>query len=131
MTTGRINQVTIVRRGDGQLLVFQGRRDIKLLGLRTLGPRSCAARPAVRWSRRVPHPLSPSEFPRARSAGGKKVPVSTTNTPPMRPKRRPSRKVQQLLPQLAGTPGGCCRGLANRHSPTKPNLRRDRVRPGA
>jgi hypothetical protein len=49
----------------------------------------------------------------------------------MRPKRRPSRKVQRLLPQLAGTPGGCCRGLANRQAPTKPNLRRDRVRPGA
>ena len=69
MTTGRINQVTIVRRVKANRPCFRAEEFTKLLGRRAQGPRGRAARPALRRSRRGSHPLSPPEFPRAPSAG--------------------------------------------------------------
>ena len=63
MTTGRINQVTIVRRGWPTGASFQRRREFQVTGWR---PR---ARPLKRcWpglQRPLGNPLSPSQFPRA------------------------------------------------------------------
>src|ERR1044071_2692345 len=86
MTTGRINQVTIVRRGTGQPLVFRAEEISSYVW--SAGSRARGAAPHARPSAglgAMPHPLSPFEFPRARSAGGKRTLKSTPDTPPTQP----------------------------------------------
>jgi hypothetical protein len=68
MTTGRINQVTIVRRLRPTARVSGQKSSLSywVAGTRPAWPRSSSG---VRRSRRGSHPLSPPEFPRALSAG--------------------------------------------------------------
>lgn len=63
MTTGRINQVTIVRRGWPPARLSAPERCSKLL----VGTRGCAARSTIGRANSATggSPLSPSEFPRA------------------------------------------------------------------
>jgi len=80
MTTGRINQVTIVRRGDGRL-PREGQKRYKVTvasGHKARG--GAAAGPARARSSTNPHPLSPSAFPRAPSAGGQQAPERLETT---------------------------------------------------
>ena len=113
MTTGRINQVTIVRRGWPTAHV-SGRKSVFVTGRTALGtgPRTAThggeSRPAARCPRREPrceYPPSPSKFPRAQSAGTgqpyshKKLQV--LNVPPMRPERR-LRPRQHPTPTVLG-----------------------------
>lgn len=108
MTTGRINQVTIVRRGDGQLLETQGEEISSYWGGPLVsGPRGAAAEPGMSQVRDRPHLLSPFEFPKALSAGGSGSP-KLPSTPPKSLKRRPCREGQrpkappkQLVPPVA------------------------------
>jgi len=69
MTTGRINQVTIVRRGWPTARI-SGRKSCLVTGKRTFWR---VPRPPQRarqgQTRRGRHPPSPSRFPRALSAG--------------------------------------------------------------
>ena len=92
MTTGRINQVTIVRRGRPTARIT-GQKSSLVTGSGAVRPTVRAARPGEGRACRGAHPFSPSEFPRAPSAGGRGA-QSTPNTPPKRPKRRPSQEVR-------------------------------------
>src|SRR6188474_1346490 len=88
MTTGRINQVTIVRRGrpppllrGGELVTGGGARG---LNLGRPAPWGDAGKRRCRPRR---HPLSPSLFPRLLSAGTR--PRSGGRVPPRPPRRSP------------------------------------------
>jgi hypothetical protein len=71
MTTGRINQVTIVRLGCRPTARFTGRKRYLVTWTGGHGARAPRSSPGtVAVARRWAHPLSPSEFPRALSAGG-------------------------------------------------------------
>jgi hypothetical protein len=93
MTTGRINQVTIVRRLRPTARVSGRKSPLGYWVGGPGGPRGRAARPAEAGlaAGHIRFPLldSPERRRRAR-AGSERAPKS----PPKRPKRRPGREVQ-------------------------------------
>ena len=109
MTTGRINQVTIVNANKGPLwrlpLVAQRKRFFVTFVM-ALSPEGPEDRPVRRRQEQPPRrgrrshswlPLSPSRFPRALSAGHTcQASREVGRVPPRRPKRRPLPKVAAI-----------------------------------
>ena len=94
MTTGRINQVTIVRRGRPTARIAGWKSSlVTVVGGAREAHREAAQLVRQGRSRRGPHPLPPSGFPRAPSAGGRET-RSIPRAPPKRPKRRPCLKAR-------------------------------------
>ena len=105
MTTGRINQVTIVAPLVRQPTAPFGGEEIfsYWVGGR-LAPAGLAARVAWAVPRSWTHPLTPSEFPRALSTSGPAPRTREASTLPRRPKRRPFRRVQHSGSPLRRVP---------------------------
>ena len=125
MTTGRINQVTIVTpRVRRPTTLFRGKRSL------VTGPAGVGARGACRSGglgppRSAPHPLPSSEFPRAPSASGRGAHDGAPRTLPKRPKRRPFGRVQREASPAVGCPRWLVvLGEASGQAPTKPSTQR-------
>ena len=100
MTTGRINQVTIVHRAKRPTARVSGQKRCQVTGKGTeaQGPRRW---PGLCQARGWFLLLSSPEFPRAPSAGETRSP-KRPDTPPKSPKRRPCRKVLRVARSPAG-----------------------------
>src|SRR3954463_15151860 len=122
MTTGRINQVTIVRWGDQPTARVSGQSRYLVTGT------GAEARGVALLARREPGlPRTPSAFPFliSQSSVGRSDRAPRRLTHRLRaPRGGPARRVCANAHQLAGTPGGYIVGLASCQTPTEPNLRR-------
>jgi hypothetical protein len=94
MTTGRINQVTIVAPVKANRPCFRAEESTRLLGRRALPPACprCSAGVAP-GSQRVTSAFPP-RIPQSAVGGRDRGAVAPRKSPPKRPKRRPDQKVQ-------------------------------------
>src|SRR6185437_1575538 len=130
MTTGRINQVTIVRRGwptarisGRKSCLATGRRSARRGSERT-GAAPTAGSPALPGLAAEGIHLPPLDFPERRRRVRER-PLER-RVPPKRPKRRPRPGGSAVLSVPSGrvSPDALLVGLANCQSPTEPIRRR-------
>lgn len=117
MTTGRINQVATVRRVSGQPPVFQGGR--VCYWRRPRGPHPPRRAGDEAPGGRAGHPLSPSRYPRALSAGRRRaMRTAAASAPPV--KARSTVAGALRWPGRAGDSECCASAMASCQASTEP-----------